>query len=99
MNSLFGRDFVARDSSGLQAPSLPRAQGAASKAPTCAVPMHAPQASTLGEGLGRGAARVKCCVEGGYSQGHFESLPRGGWMGCLVLSDEWLVRLCKSAHP
>jgi len=42
---------------------------------------------------------VKWGVEGGYNQGHFESLPRGGWVGCLVLSDEWLVCLCKCACP
>ena len=28
---------------------------------------------------GGGEQRMKWGVEGGYSQGHFESLPRGGW--------------------
>jgi len=42
---------------------------------------------------------VKWGIVGGYNQVHFESLPRGVWVGCLVLSAEWLVCLCKSARP
>jgi len=42
---------------------------------------------------------VKWDVEGGYNQGHFENLPRGGWVVCLFVSGVWMVCMCKSARP
>jgi len=53
-------------------------KGAANEAPTCVVPMYDQQTSSLWRrGVGEWAARVKWGAEGGYSQGHYEGLPRG----------------------
>ena len=67
-------------------------KGATNEAPTCAVPMHAPQTSSFWQGVGRWTARVKWGVEGGYNQGSFWKLAKG-WVGLVnvIVVDEGLL--------